>query len=469
MKKDGKTLPTREQSLSLINDVLNRQYEAYVDDVITEPLIASLPAKGQIAKREEGKFGTTVFTLSNGIKVIVKSTDYKDDEILFQAFRKGGKQAYSTDDAANILMMGDAVGLSDLGKFDNKTITRYLTGKNTSLGYEVGQFTNYFEGSSSVKDLPTLFELIYTFFTDINPNEAVYSNTVARLIPQLEAAEKTPEFIFSKHKDAAVYGNNPMNMTVTADVLKSADYNRMIQLYKESIVNPAEYTFIFTGNVDIETIKPLLEQYIASLATQETTEPVTHTPINTADGQVVDNFTTVMTAPGDWLYGMYSGTNIDNPIQNQVKVSLVGDILGILYTEILREKEGGVYTPAAYSTYDINTGKWYVVYFLQTNEEQSPRMLTLADELFMNLLKDGATLEQLNRVKGALLSQYENKVRTNAYWHNNIRLYDLFDKDFITDHRSAIENLTLEDFNAFMRKLYDGKNRIQVNMHGIPN
>lgn len=466
-KKDGKTLPTREQSLSLINDVLNRQYEAYVDDVITEPLIASLPAKGQIAKTEQGKFGTTVFTLSNDIKVIVKSTDYKDDEILFHAFRKGGKQAYSTDDAANVLMMGDAVGLSDLGKFDNKTLTRYLTGKDASLEYGVGQFTNYFEGSSSVKDLPTLFELIYTYFTDINPNESVYSNTVARLIPQFEAAEKSPEFVFSKHKDAAVYGNNPMNMTVSADVLKAADYSRMIELYKESIANPAEYTLLFTGNVDIDAIKPLLEQYIAPLAAQKTTEPVTLTPIGTADGQVVDNFTTVMTAPGDWLYGLYSGTNIDNSIQNQVKVSLVGDILGILYTEILREKEGGVYSPMAYSIYDINTEKWNVIYFLQTNEEQAPRMLALADELFMNLLKDGATPEQFNRVKGALLSQYENKVRTNAYWHNNIRLYDLFGKDFITDHCSAIENLTLEDFNAFMLRLYDGKNRIQVNMHGI--
>ncbi len=466
-KKDGKILPAREQSLSLINDVLNRQYEAYVDDVITEPLIASLPSKGQIAKTEEGKFGTTVFTLSNGMKVIVKPTDYKEDEILFQAFRKGGKQAYSTDDAANVLMMGDAVGLSDLGKFDNKTLTRYLTGKDASLEYGVGQFTNYFEGSSSVKDLPTLFELIYTYFTDINPNESVYSNTVARLIPQFEAAEKSPEFVFSKHKDAAVYGNNPMNMTVSADVLKTADYSRMIELYKESIANPAEYTLLFTGNVDIDAIKPLLEQYIAPLVAQKTTEPVTLTPIDTADGQVVDNFTTVMTAPGDWLYGLYSGTNIDNSIQNQVKVSLVGDILGILYTDILREKEGGVYSPMAYSIYDINTEKWNVVYFLQTNEEQAPRMLALADELFMNLLKDGATPEQFNRVKGALLSQYENKVRTNAYWHNNIRLYDLFGKDFITDHCSAIENLTLEDFNAFMRRLYDGKNRIQVNMHGI--
>ncbi len=468
-KKDGKALPTREQALSLIIDVLNRQYEAYVDEVITEPLISNLPAKGKIAKTIEGKFGTTEFTLSNGMKVIVKPTDYKKDEILFQAFKKGGKQAYSADDAANILMIGDAMALSDWANFDNKAITRYLTGKNTTLGYEIGQFTNFFEGSSSVKDLPTLFELIYTAFTNINSNKEVYNNTIARMLPQLEGAEKSPEFIFNKHKDAAVYGNNPMNMTVTADVLKSADYDRMIELYKESIANPADYTLLFTGNVDIDAFKPLLEQYIASLATQKTTEPAMHSSIDTADGQVVDNFSTIMTAPGDWLYGLYSGKNIDNSIQNQVKVSLVGNILGILYIEILREKEGGVYTPMAYSIYDINTGKWNVVYFLQTNEEQASRMLALADELFMNLLKDGATPEKFNRVKGALLSQYENSIRTNGYWHNNIRLYELLGKDFITDHRSAIEDLTLDEFNTFMRTLYDGKNRIQVNMHGIPN
>ena len=136
-------------------------------------------------------------------------------------------------------------------------------------------------------------------------------------------------------------------------------------------------------------------------------------------------------------------------------------------TEILREKEGGVYTPVVYSDYDIGNGKWYLVYFLQTNEEQSPRMLQLADEIFVNLLRDGATADQFNRVKGALLSQYENSVRTNSYWHDNIRLYELLGKDLITDHRPAIENLTLDEFNAFMRNLYDGSNRIQVNMHGV--
>lgn len=466
-KKDGKALPTEQETLALVNDVLNRHYEAYVDETITEPLIAHLPAKGKIVKIEEGRFGTTEIGLSNGVKVIVKPTDYKEDEILFQAFRRGGKATYPIEDAVNVRMLGDAVSLSNFGQFDNKTITRYLTGKNVRLGYDIGRFTEYFEGASSVKDLPFLMELIYTSFADLNPNEESYNNYITRFIPQLEATAKSPEFIFESHKNGAMYAGNPMETSITADVLKKADYKRIFKLYKEAVANPADYTFLFTGNVDIDALIPLLEQYVASLPSSKKEERKVIAPVNTADGKIIDNFTAGMTAPADWLYGFYSGTNVDNTIQNQVKTSLVGDIVKILYTEILREKEGGVYSPMVYSDYDISNDKWYLVYLLLTNEKQSSRMLQLADELFVNLLKDGANADRFNRVKGAMLSQYENSVRTNSYWHNNIRLYELLGIDLITEHRSAIENLTLEDFNAFMRNLYNGENRIQVNMHGV--
>ena len=466
-KRDGYILPSEQKSLALVNDVLGRRYEAYVDTSITGPLVASLPGKGKIVTTEPGKFGTTEIILSNGMKVIVKPTDFKDDEILFQAFKKGGKQAYLVEDADNMLMIEEAVSLSNMGAYDNKNITRYLTGKNVSLGYGVGQFTNYFEGNSSVKDLPVLFELIYTAFTNVNPNDDAYANAVARMLPLYEAAGKSPEFIFEQHKNAARYGNNPMAQTVTAATLKNADYRRMFQLFKESVANPADYTMLFTGNVDVDTLSPLLEQYVASLPATYRHDSKIITPITTPDGQVKDDFAVEMEAPADWLYGIYSGGNVSDSIENQVMVELVGDILRILYVDVLREKEGGVYSPQVASTYDINDNKWRLVYFLQTNDEQAQRMLSLADALFVTLLKDGATAEQFNRVRGALLSQYENNIRTNAYWHNNIRLYHLLGKDFITDHRPAIENLTLEDFNAFMRGLYDGKNRIQVNMHGI--
>ncbi len=467
-KKNGKSLPNKDTALAVVEEVIDRQYEAYTDETIVDPLIESLPTKGNIKEIKEGKFGTTEFTLSNNIKVIVKPTDYKDDEILFQAFKNGGITSYPTSEADNVLLIGNAFQLSNMGKFDQKMLNRYLTGKNVGLGYGLGQFSTYFQGSSTVKDLPTLMELIYTAFTDINPNEEAYNNFMARIIPQYETAEKSPEFIFEQHKQNVTYGNNPMTQVVNAEIMRKADYNRMLQLYQESVKTPSDYTFLFTGNVDIDSLKPLLEQYIASLPqTMEQTKSVPLTSIDNPQGQVVDNFTIEMSAPADWLYGLYSDDNLEATIQNEVKVSLVGDILGIIYHDILREKEGGVYSPQVGSTYNVGTGKWNLVYFLQTNDEQSARMLQLADELFVNLLKDGATPEQFNRMKNAMLSQYENSIRTNSYWHNNIRIYELLGIDFITEQRAAIEDLTLEDFNTFMKTLYNGKNRIQVNMHGI--
>lgn len=466
-KQDGKALPTREESLALVSDVLGREYEAYADVAITESLIAKLPQGGSISKETAGPFGTKEFILSNGIKVIVKLTDYKEDEILFQAFRKGGKQTYDLSDAYNVQLLEDAFSLSDLGPFDNKTLTRYLTGKNVSLSFGTDVMSDYFEGISSVKDLPTLMELIYVAFTDVRVNEEVYRNAIARILPQFEMMEKSPEYIFQQHKDSAMHGGNLMTRPINAEILRNADYAKTLALYRNAISNPADYTFLFTGNVDIETLKPLLKQYVASLKTNTPRELKKVTPIDIAEGLVTDNFNVTMTAPGDWLCGIYTGSNLDNSIENQVKVSLVGDILAILYTDILREKEGGCYSPHVYSTYDLTNGKWIVTYFIQTNEEQRDRMLELSEGIFLDLLEGGTDSDQFSRVKGALLSQYENNLRTNSYWHNQIRLYNLLGKDFITGHREAIEKLSLDDFNSFLKAMYDGKNKIQVNMHGI--
>lgn len=465
-KKEGKRLPSREEALKVIDGVLGADYEAYVDNAVTEPLIPQLPKKGRVKKVTQGDFGTTELLLSNGVKVIVKPTDFKDDEILFQAFRNGGKGAYAAEVAPEVQMLADAVALSDMGSYDNRAMARYMTGRNVQLHYGVGDFTDYFQGASTVKDLPTLFELFYTYFTAVNPNEANYRNTIERIIPQIEGAEKSPEFIFDCHKNRALYGGNPLQASVTADMIRKADYGKMMELYRKSVANPAEYTLLFTGNVDVEMLRPLLEQYVASIPSKGKRKVKMPASVDTVDGVVTDDFTIGMAAPADWLYGFYSGDNLENTVENHVMASLVGDVAGLIYTEILREKEGGVYSPSVYSIYDVANGKWNIIYFLQTNGEQAPRMLELADGLLMDLLKNGATAEQFNRVRGAKLSQYENAVRTNGYWHSNIRLNNIFGKDFITTHRAAIENLTLEDFNAFMRGLYDGRNRIRVNMHG---
>lgn len=469
-QQDGNPLPNKNTTLKLVNKVLSRRHDAYIDRAIKEPLIPKLPVKGKVVERVPAAFaGTTELRLSNGIKVIVKPTDFKDDEILFQAFRKGGKGAYDEKDADNVLLMGDAFKRANFGKFDSIALSRYLTGKNVTLDYSTGQFTDYFEGSSSVAHLPVLMELIHTAFTNIHPNEAVFNNAIQRFVSTFKFSDKSPEFMFERHKNDSVYAGSPMNKTISAEVLNNADYSRIMELYFTAIANPADFTFLFIGNIDEDSLMPLLETYIASIPSGEKRDAAHFKAVDTAEGFVSDEFSVAMAEPADWIFGFYSGNNVECNIENISKVDLIGPILETIYQEVLREKEGGVYSPVAYSYFDIINGKWNVAYFLQTNSLRSAEMQRMAHELLLSLLHKGASPEQFQRAKGTLLSKYETKVRTNQYWQNLIRVYHVLGIDIATNHHKALSQITLGEFNSFIGTLYDGKNRIIVNMHGIPS
>ena len=166
------------------------------------------------------------------------------------------------------------------------------------------------------------------------------------------------------------------------------------------------------------------------------------------------------------ILDIYSGYNIPYNIDNDVKMSLLGSILGNIYTETLREEEGGTYSPAATAYMDSETGVWNILYQVQTNAAMQQKLMDRAHDELMKLLQNGATEEQFKKVKEAEMKQYEINVRNNGYWLNNLLSYARGIDD-ISGHKAAIENLTLADFNKFMKNLYNGDNRIQVIMEGV--
>lgn len=435
--------------------------------MITDPLIEKLPKPGKIKAQSEGKFGTTELLLSNGVRVIVKPTDFKADEIRFTAFRNGGKRSYPESQAANVLLMEDAFSASKIGNFDNVKLRKYLSGKVASLSYSVGNTVNSFDGSSSVKDLPTLMELIYAGFTSVNPDPETFNAQIDQARSILKNADSNPNFVFSKHLASAQYGNNPMFQEVDVNTLDAANYNEILDMIRLSTANAADYTFVFVGNVDIETLKPLLEQYVATLPAKKGKSVVKDlSPITIASGQVIDNFKQPMHSPKSQVYAIFSGTNVPYSIENSVKLSTIGQILRMVFTETLREEMGGTYSPAAGAVLNPYTGQWMVIYTYETNAEMLGKMEERANAEFLKLLNDGAKEEDFNKVKEATMKQYEMNVRNNGYWENNLVMLEKGFDD-ISGHKAAIENLTLQELNKFMKNLYNGKNRIEVIMEGI--
>jgi len=463
---NGKLLQEAEM-VEALQATLNDKYEAYVDEVITEPLIEKLPAPGSVKSvKENSQMGTKEFTLSNGVKVILKTTDFKADEVKMQAYRKGGKQAYGKDQADNLKVINFAVELSKLGNFDVNKIKKYLVGKTVSLGYAVNTYTDMLEGSSSVKDLGTLMELIYAYATELNPDPVTYQAQIDQIKPILANQETLPDMVFNKRMQAAVYGGNPQMGPLDLKALENAKYDEMLAMAKKSLSNAADFTFVFVGNVDEATLRPMLEQYIATLPSKGVPseyKPVTE--IRPVEGKVIDKFDYAMQSPSTTVYNAYSGTNLQWNVKNDIMVNLMGDVLDMIFIETLREDEGGTYGASVGAHYNFYTNVWQLLYYYKTAEDKLDRLEARADKELENLLKNGAKADHFNKVKEAAIKQYEINSKTNSYWTECLIDAERGANTY-AGYIETLQGLTLDEFNKFLKSVYDGKNLIEVIMVG---
>lgn len=466
---EGKTLPAKEEMLSILNNAMNAEYEAYVDEVITDPLIEKMPKKGKIKKEYKGKFGTTVMELSNGAKVIVKPTDYAADQIAFNAFSIGGQFNALQNKEANpseLKLISAAVEASKFGTFDNIKLRKYLAGKNVGISFQMGKAIDNIYGQSTVKDLETMLQLNYLYFTDIRPDAETYNATIEQYRAMLKNAEKNPNTIFMDNVYKTWYDNNPIYTQLKYADLDAANYETMLNVAKKHLDNAADYTFTFVGNVDINALRPLVEQYIATLpANKKKHDKLVYTG-SQAKGQIVNDFKQEMETPSVQVFNVYSDNNIAYSIENEVKLSLLSDVLDIVYTNTLREEEGGTYSPATQAMINPFNNEWTVLYMFVTGDDSKEKLCKRAHEEFLKLLAEGTNEENFNKVKDAALNQYQINSKSNSYWQEAIYQNEM-GQDVATNHEAAIKNLTLEEFNAFIKNLYNGNNRMQVIMNGV--
>ncbi len=464
---DNTNVLQEAEVVAALEATLGAEYEAYVDEVITEPLIEKLPAPGSIkATKNNPEMGTTEFTLSNGVKVILKTTDFKADEIRVEAFRKGGKQAYSKDQAADVLVMDMAIELAKLGNFDINMMKKYLAGKTVSLGYSTNNYTDVLSGYSSVKDFGSLMEVLYAYFTALNPDEKTYQAQVEQLKPILATQDQLPDMIFARQRAKTEYGDNPLMGVLDLSVLEKANYSNMLAMAKKSLANAADYTFIFVGNIDEATLRPMLEQYVATLPSKgKASEYKVVTNIDPVKGKVDNKFEVPMQTPATTVYNLYTGNNLTWNVKNSIMVDLMGDVLDMVFIETLREDEGGTYGAQVGAFYNFSNNIWQLLYAYQTAEEKLERLEARADKELEDLLKNGAKSDHFNKVKEAAIKQYEIQSKTNSYWEGAIMSAER-GANTHAGYIEALQSLTLDEFNQFLKNVYDGKNLIEVIMIG---
>ena len=454
-EKEGAVYPTEEGLKSAIAAGRSAQIEAYVDNVKNEPLVDVTTIKaGKITKETENKtFGYKELTLSNGATVILKKTDFKDDEVQMQAFAKGGKSLYGAADYTNLKVFDYAIGISGIGNFSNTELTKALAGKEANADLSLGNTRQYLTAHSTPKDIETMMQMSYLYFTAVKKDEKQFQNLMTQLEMGLKNKSLSPDAVFSDSIANTMYSHNPRFANPDVKDLKDINYDRILEIAKERFQNAGQFTFVICGNFDETTIRPLIEQYIASLPATKAKAEDFNEIMTLAKGEVVNQFKVKTESPKATARELWYA---DAPytLENIVKIDAVGQILSMIYLKTIREDESAAYSCGA-SGYFNNSSrqpKAMLQAYCPMNPDKSELAVRLLHEGIANMSK-AVDADQLAKVKEYMLKQIDVDAKKNSYWVNTITTFKEFGLDVYTDYKKTVEALTVENVRDFLNNI----------------
>ena len=452
---------------SIENAILKAQKQHYTpyktQNTLTERLITKLPKPGSIISERTYKYGYTEFTLSNGLKVYVRPTNFEPDEVNLKLFSLGGKNIYPDSEMPNLtyLMAGATIG--GVGQYNDLTLEKMLAGKTATVTPFIDNDTRGMAGTSNVKDTKTLLELVYLYFTQPRKDPQAFKNLMEQQQEFLTNAHVNPMLAYNDTLHKVAYATNRME-SMNKEQLKRVNYNRIMHIYKELFANAANFKLILTGNININKLKPLLCQYIATLPSNNTKETIGTYEPKLVDGKKTYIFHKKQTTPTAITTIVIKG-KMEYNNRNELLMDAIGQLLRIVYTEKVREDKGGTYSVQASGDLQHHPNDEALLRIaFQTDPQKYNDLIPIVYKELEKMATEGPSQQDLDKVKAYELKVYNQVLRMNNYWEYVLYtdLYNGIDVD--TDFRYIVENMTCDDIRTTLRNLLNQNNCIEVTM-----
>jgi zinc protease len=422
------------------------------------------PKAGKIVKTEAGPFGSTALTLSNGVRVVVKNTDFKADEIRMRAFSPGGTSIFGTEEALQWKVINSVAGLGGLGNFSNVDLEKVLAGKKASVGTSVNVYSEGINGSCSPKDLETMLQLTYLSFTAPRMDDAAFESFKTRTKASLANQEADPMTAFSDTLQYVLYGNHPLVTRLKAEMIDQIDYNRVMEMYKNRFQEAGDFTFLFVGNINLEEAKPLIETYLGGLPTINRKENYQDLNLEKRKGDYKKVFEKELGTPkATVIFNIYG--NCKYNLKNSLLMSMLSQTMDMVYTETIREKEGASYGVAVNGQLS-NLPKEEAIFqiYFDTDPAKREKMEQIVMTELQKVAKEGPRPEHLAKVKEYLLKKHVENGKENGYWLNQLDGYYRDNIDMNSDFETLVNKLTAKDVKKFIKSLLNQGNIIEVTM-----
>ena len=459
------TLPTKDAVLELFKGMRSLELKPYVDKVSNEPLMKELPQGGSIvSEKQDAIYGTTELTLSNGVKVYIKKTDFKADEIRMSARSLGGTNIFDDNEVLNFSAIASIVSGGGLGNHSKVELNKLLAGKKASVNPFIGSTLEGVAGSCSPKDFETMMQLTYLTFTAPRKDMEAFESYKNRIKAQLEGAKANPMASFNDSINVTLFNNHPRKLIMQPEMLEQLNYDRIIEMYKERFADADDFKFFFVGNIDIEKVKPLIAQYIGSLPSIKGSESLIDRKINIVKGQKMKEYAKEQQTPMATIAMFHTG-NCKYTLKNKILLDYLTQILRQLYTEEVREKEGGTYGVSCGGSFEkYPKGEILVQVVYQTDPAKKDHLNKVVDAQLEKIVAEGPTEAQIQKVKEYMLKKYNDNQKENGYWMGNLNEYFYTGLDKNANYDTIVNSITAKDIQKFAAALVKQGNKTTVIM-----
>jgi len=464
-EKDVSKLPGDKQLLDMLAAAHQIPVKAYEEKVVAKSLMDKLPTPGTITNETKNSaLGTTDLTLSNGVTITLRPTDFKNDEIQMDSWRWGGTTNYglvNKESAENAASIVNQMGVKDMSSID---LRKFMAGKTVSALPYFNPYDEGLQGSSSVKDFETFLQLVYLYFTQPRRDEKLFQSYITTQMAFVQNQMANPFAYFEDTVSKIEYGNSPW----AAGFAKPADYDKInldtaLSIYKNIFGNAYGWHFTFVGNIDPDKIKPLLTTYLGSLPSSPKENKFTDVGLRPVKGIV--NVEIKKGADKQSLVNVIFTGEASYSQEEGLKLKALTDVLNIEIIEKLREDMSGIYGGGMNATLSKRPYNHYSVELsFPCGPENVDKLIKAAFDIITNAQQKGVAQKDLDKVKETLKKQNEDAMKENDHWLDGLT-YAWIEKDdpmWILDYSKKVEALTLQDIQDAAKKYLNMQNYVKA-------
>jgi zinc protease len=419
--KPGLAVPTPAQLTAVMAGAAGKKLEPHVDNMGDLPLLESLPAGGAVVKTSiKTDFGITEWELSNGVKVVLKPTTFKEDEIFFTAFSPGGLSLASDANYIAAYTAPQVIGNSGLGNFSMMDLQKQLMGKVAGATPYINNVSEGFSGGSNRKDVESMFQLIYMGFTQPRADKNLFAVITANARQELANRQVTPEFAFGTTLQQALSGGHFRARPFTPALVDEMNLDKSMAFYQDRFSDASDFTFVFVGSFAVDQMKPLVEKYLGSLPSTNRKETWKDNGPRTPRNQVIEKRVEKGIEPKSQVAIVFTGDFQWAPV-NRVALRSLGDVLQTRLRETLREELGGTYSVGVGPSYSkVPTSDYQLSISFGCDPARTDALVKRVFDEIEKLKAAGPTEKQVGDVKETMLRDFETSIKDNGYLLTNI-------------------------------------------------